>query len=101
MMNRNFGKYRGKRSERGLSLTELVVVVAIVLVIAAIGQIVNCGAGSVGYLLLMSGNQRRLIRVQFVMVAVSLLMNVTLIPVLGIVGAAVFAQQKLQIHERR
>lgn len=35
-MNRNFGKYRGKRSERGLSLTELVVVVAIVLVIAAI-----------------------------------------------------------------
>ena len=35
-MNRNFGKYRGKRSERGLSLTELVVVVAVVLVIAAI-----------------------------------------------------------------
>jgi len=62
-----------------------------VLVIAAIGQIVNCGVGSVGYLLLMSGNQRRLIRVQFVMVAVSLLMNVTLIPALGIVGAALAA----------
>jgi O-antigen/teichoic acid export membrane protein len=59
-----------------------------VLVIGAIGQVVNCGTGSVGYLLLMSGNQRRLIKVQFVMAAVSILVNVTLIPVLGLVGAA-------------
>src|SRR5205085_5455522 len=28
-----------------------------VLVIGAVGQLVNCGVGSVGYLLLMSGNQ--------------------------------------------
>lgn len=62
-----------------------------VLVIGAIGQLVNCGVGSVGYLLLMSGNQRRLIRVQFVMAAVSVAVNITLIPVLGIVGAAVAA----------
>jgi O-antigen/teichoic acid export membrane protein len=53
-----------------------------------VGQVVNCGVGSVGYLLLMSGNQKRLMRVQFVMVAVSLLMNIILIPVLGVVGAA-------------
>jgi O-antigen/teichoic acid export membrane protein len=59
-----------------------------VLVIGAVGQVVNCGVGSVGYLLLMSGNQRRLMRVQFVMVGVSLLMNITLIPVFGVVGAA-------------
>ena len=59
-----------------------------VLVIGAAGQLVNCGVGSVGYLLLMSGNQRRLIRVQFVMAGISLLVNITLIPVLGIVGAA-------------
>ena len=59
-----------------------------VLVIGAVGQILNCGVGSVGYLLLMSGNQKRLIRVQFVMVGVSLLMNITLIPVFGVVGAA-------------
>ena len=59
-----------------------------VLVIGAVGQVVNCGVGSVGYLLLMSGNQKRLMRVQFVMVGVSLLMNVTLIPVFGVVGAA-------------
>lgn len=62
-----------------------------VLAIGAVGQIVNCGVGSVGYLLLMSGNQKRLIRVQFVMVAVSLVMNVTLIPMLGVVGAALAA----------
>lgn len=62
-----------------------------VLVIGAVGQVVNCGVGSVGYLLLMSGNQKRLIRVQFVMVAVSLVMNITLIPVFGVIGAAMAA----------
>jgi O-antigen/teichoic acid export membrane protein len=59
-----------------------------VLVIGAVGQLVNCGVGSVGYLLLMSGNQKRLVKVQFTMAGVSVLMNVALIPVLGIVGAA-------------
>jgi O-antigen/teichoic acid export membrane protein len=62
-----------------------------VLVIGAIGQLVNCGVGSVGYLLLMSGNQRRLIKVQFVMAGVSVLMNISLIPILGMVGAALAA----------
>jgi O-antigen/teichoic acid export membrane protein len=62
-----------------------------VLVIGAAGQLVNCATGSVGYLLLMSGNQRRLIRVQFGMAAVSVVVNVTLIPVFGIVGAALAA----------
>jgi O-antigen/teichoic acid export membrane protein len=60
-----------------------------VLVIGAVGQLVNCGVGSVGYLLLMSGNQKRLVKVQFTMAGVSILMNVALIPVLGIVGAAI------------
>ena len=59
-----------------------------VLVIGAVGQLVNCGVGSVGYLLLMSGNQRQLLKVQFSMVAISLVVNITLIPVLGIIGAA-------------
>ena len=62
-----------------------------VLVIGAAGQLVNCGVGSVGYLLLMSGNQKRLMRVQFVMAGVSVLVNLFLIPVLGIVGAAIAA----------
>jgi O-antigen/teichoic acid export membrane protein len=59
-----------------------------VLVIGALGQLVNCAVGSVGYLLLMSGNQRPLIKVQFAMAGISVLVNITLIPVLGIVGAA-------------
>lgn len=62
-----------------------------VLVVGAIGQLVNCGVGSVGYLLLMSGNQRRLVKVQFAMAGVSVLANVALIPALGIVGAALAA----------
>jgi O-antigen/teichoic acid export membrane protein len=62
-----------------------------VLVIGAIGQLVNCGVGSVGYILLMSGNQRRLMRVQLFMAGISVLVNITLIPVLGIVGAVLAA----------
>ncbi len=62
-----------------------------VLVIGAVGQVVNCSVGSVGYLLLMSGNQNRLIRVQFVMAIISVFVNITLIPLLGIVGAAIAA----------
>lgn len=62
-----------------------------ILVIGAAGQLVNCGVGSVGYLLLMSGNQRRLIRVQVVSASVMVLLNLALIPRWGIVGAAVAA----------
>jgi O-antigen/teichoic acid export membrane protein len=40
---------------------------------------------------LMSGNQRRLIKVQFAMAGVSVLVNIILIPALGIVGAALAA----------
>jgi O-antigen/teichoic acid export membrane protein len=59
-----------------------------VLVIGTVGQIVNCGVGSVGFLLLMSGNQKRLIKVQFAMTIVSVVTNISLIPTLGLVGAA-------------
>ncbi len=59
-----------------------------VLVIGAVGQLVNCGVGSVGFLLLMSGNQKRLIKVQFAMTIVSVVTNLSLIPTLGMVGAA-------------
>lgn len=62
-----------------------------VLVIGAVGQVVNCSVGSVGFLLLMSGNQRRLMKVQFAMAGISVLVNITLIPALGIVGAALAA----------
>ena len=62
-----------------------------ILMIGAAGQLVNCGVGSVGYLLLMSGNQRRLIRVQAIAAGVMVVLNLALIPRWGIVGAAVAA----------
>lgn len=62
-----------------------------VLAIIALGQIGNCAVGSVGYLLLMSGNQKRLMKVQLGAALVSVIMNVCLIPWLGIVGAAIAA----------
>jgi O-antigen/teichoic acid export membrane protein len=61
----------------------------IVLVIGTLGQLINCGTGSVGYLLLMSGNQKRLIKVQAIMTGVMVVLNALLIPSLGIRGAAV------------
>jgi O-antigen/teichoic acid export membrane protein len=60
-----------------------------VLVIGTVGQVVNCGVGSVGFLLLMSGNERRLVRVEIVMAVVAVLLNFALIPLLGLIGAAV------------
>lgn len=63
----------------------------LVLVIGTLGQLVNSGTGSVGYMLLMSGNQRRLIKVQAVMTTLLVLLNLVLIPMLGILGAALAA----------
>jgi O-antigen/teichoic acid export membrane protein len=62
-----------------------------ILVIGSCGQLVNCGVGSVGYLLLMSGNQRRLVRVQFVMAIVMVVLSFRLVPLLGALGAAMAA----------
>jgi len=62
-----------------------------ILVLGTLGQLVSCGVGSVGMLLLMSGNQRRLLRVQIGMAVVMLTLNIFLIPKLGILGAAIGA----------
>ena len=59
-----------------------------ILIIGTLGQLVNCGVGSVGYLLLMSGNEKRLIRVQIAMSAVMVMCSAALVPRWGIVGAA-------------
>jgi O-antigen/teichoic acid export membrane protein len=63
----------------------------IVLVIGTAGQLINCGTGPVGYMLLMSGNQNRLIKVQATMTGVMVLLNILFIPNLGILGAALAA----------
>lgn len=62
-----------------------------ILIIGTVGQLVNCGVGPVGLLLLMSGNQQRLLRVQAGMAAVMSVASIALVPVWGIVGAAVAA----------
>ncbi len=62
-----------------------------ILVIGTCGQLVNCGVGSVGCLLAMSGNMRRLIRVQAVMAAVMVGLSIWLVPLWGALGAAVAA----------
>ncbi|MGB8830778.1 MAG: flippase [Candidatus Sulfotelmatobacter sp.] len=62
-----------------------------ILVIGTLGQLVNCGVGSVGFLLLMSGNQRRLVRVQAIMAVVMIVLSLLLVPHWGILGAAVAA----------
>ncbi|MGC1373500.1 MAG: flippase [Candidatus Sulfotelmatobacter sp.] len=59
-----------------------------ILVIGTLGQLVNCAVGSVGFLLMMSGNQRRLIKVQAAMAVATVLLNLALIPALGFIGAA-------------
>ncbi|HUA13881.1 MAG TPA: flippase [Verrucomicrobiae bacterium] len=62
-----------------------------ILIIGTCGQLVNCGVGSVGYLLLMSGNERRLVKVQATMAALMVVLTAALVPVWGIVGAAIAA----------
>ena len=59
-----------------------------ILIIGTAGQLINCAVGSVGYLLLMSGKQRTLMKIQIVMAATTVLLNVLLIPRWGILGAA-------------
>ena len=59
-----------------------------ILVIGTAGQLVNCAVGSVGYLLLMSGEQKRLVRVQACMAVVMVVLSLLLIPRWGIIGAA-------------
>jgi O-antigen/teichoic acid export membrane protein len=60
-----------------------------VLAVGTIGQLVNCGVGSVGYLLLMSGHQQKWLRIQSVMAVALVILNLLLIPRVGMLGAAI------------
>lgn len=60
-----------------------------ILIIGALGQLINCGVGSVGYMLLMSGNEKRLLRVQAGMAIVMVILSAALVPRKGILGAAI------------
>ncbi|HWF92543.1 MAG TPA: flippase [Terriglobales bacterium] len=62
-----------------------------VLVVGTAGQLVNCAVGSAGSLLLMSGNEKHLLKIQAVTAAVTIVLDLTLIHPFGILGAAVAA----------
>lgn len=61
----------------------------VILVIGTVGQLVNCATGSVGYLLLMSGNEKRLVRIQMAMAVVTVASCLLLVSRWGITGAAI------------
>ena len=58
-----------------------------ILIIGTLGQLINCAAGSAGLLLVMSGHQDRMVRVQVKVVIGNIILNLVLIPLWGIVGA--------------
>jgi O-antigen/teichoic acid export membrane protein len=60
-----------------------------VLAVATVGQLVSCAVGSVGLLLLMSDQQKRMVRAQAITVFLTLGLNFLLIPRLGLIGAAI------------
>jgi len=62
-----------------------------VLTIATVGQLVSCGVGSVGLLLFMSDQQKRMMRAQAITVFLTLGLNFALIPHWGLIGAAIAA----------
>lgn len=61
---------------------------ATALQILAIGNFVNCITGSVGILLMMTGYQIQYNRIIMIAAAIGILLNVILVPVIGIEGAA-------------
>jgi O-antigen/teichoic acid export membrane protein len=58
------------------------------LVVLSLGQAINCGTGSVGYLLLMSGHQKEIIRAQAVFGFFLLVADFALIRTWGVMAAA-------------
>jgi O-antigen/teichoic acid export membrane protein len=62
---------------------------AAVLAVGAVGQLFNCSVGSVGFLLLMSGNQLTLMKIQAANAVLMVILNLLLVPRMGILGAAI------------
>ena len=59
------------------------------LVVLVAGGLVNVGAGSVGYLANMTGHQWWTVRIQGASVLLNVVLNTLLIPIYGLIGAAV------------
>jgi O-antigen/teichoic acid export membrane protein len=67
------------------------------LTILAVGQLVNAGAGSVGYLLNMTGHERDTTRGVAIAAGMNVVLNVVLIPAFGMAGAAMATTASLVI----
>jgi O-antigen/teichoic acid export membrane protein len=63
----------------------------IVLVIVVAGELVNCGVGSVGMILLMTGKESRFLRIQTWLTPLVILLNFIFIHLWGLLGAAIVA----------
>ncbi len=61
----------------------------LILVIGTAGRLVDCGVGSAGTLLLMSGRQNLVLKIQALTALLMVGLSVVLVPRLGITGAAV------------
>jgi len=61
---------------------------AIPLVILAITQVVNVGTGAVGFLLIMTGHQKRWFLLSLITMSLNLILNAFLVPRIGMIGAA-------------
>ena len=61
---------------------------AIPLVILAITQVVNVGTGAVGFLLIMTGHQKRWFLLSLITMSLNLILNALLVPRIGMIGAA-------------
>jgi len=59
-----------------------------VLIVGTVGQLINCAVGSVGYLLLMSGHQNQIVRIQAVNAGLMIVLSVVLVERFGIMGVA-------------
>ena len=60
-----------------------------ILRILAIGQLVNVATGSIGFILLMTGQEKPFQNIMLIFVALNVLLNILLVPPLGIAGAAI------------
>jgi len=66
--------------------------------ILAIGQFINAATGSVGYLLMMTGHEKRMRNNLFISLLISALLNLMLIPEIGLVGAAISTTIAQSLH---
>lgn len=68
---------------------------ASVLIILSVGQFINVSTGSVGYLLMMTGHEKEIRNTLLGAALLNVVLNVILIPSLGIIGAALASAASL------